>query len=214
MIGYPSTWDFLKLGDNNLIPNCPVGRSDIIAAEAIFGPRIHSLKGKTFCRGKLHVKSDSSPIPRDILLLYCDVALCVDIMYVNKIAFLINISRNIKFATIKLLANQQEDTIGKLITNVMQLYGSCGFLVNMTHADGEFKVRRTRLVDAGSGLNICSNAKHIPKIERYIRTVKERAQCMYNSVPFQCFPVLLIKEMVTIILKIMNTQMMRTRLPS
>jgi hypothetical protein len=30
MIGYPSTRDFLKLVDNNLIPNCLIGRSDII----------------------------------------------------------------------------------------------------------------------------------------------------------------------------------------
>jgi hypothetical protein len=80
----------------------------------------------------------------------------------------------------------------------MRLYGSCGFLVNMTHADGEFKVLRGRLYDAGSGLNVCLNAEHVvPKIERFIRTVKERSRCIYNSVPFQCFPILLIKEMVT-----------------
>ena len=97
-----------------------------------------------------------------------------DIMYVNKVAFLVTISRHIKFATIELLTNRQEATIGKCITNVMQLYGSRGFIVNMTHADGEFEVLRGRLADEGSALNVCSNDEHIPEAERFIRTVKER----------------------------------------
>jgi hypothetical protein len=95
MIEYPSTRDFIKLVNNNLIPNCPIGRADILAAEAIFGPNVNSLKGKIACHGKLHVKSDLSPIPREILSLYREVTLCVDIMYINKLPFLLTISRNI-----------------------------------------------------------------------------------------------------------------------
>jgi hypothetical protein len=44
---------------------------------------VHSLKGKTVCHGELHVKSNLSPIPREILSLYREVTLCVDIMYVT-----------------------------------------------------------------------------------------------------------------------------------
>jgi hypothetical protein len=65
------------------------------------------------------VLSDLTPIPKDILSLYCAVTLCIDIMYVNKLPFLVTISRNIKFATIELLRNRQEGTVGKCITNVM-----------------------------------------------------------------------------------------------
>ncbi len=39
IIGRPSTKTFLSIVDNNLLPNCPVTRGDIIAAERIFGPR-------------------------------------------------------------------------------------------------------------------------------------------------------------------------------
>jgi hypothetical protein len=187
MIGYTSTRDFLKLVDSSLIPVCPIGQSDILATEAIFGPKVNSLKGnKTLCHGELHVESDLSPIPHDILSLYCKVTLCVDIMYVNKIPFLLTISRNIKFATIKLLANWQEETIAKCLTNVMRLYGSRGFMVNMTHADGESEVLRGRLSDAGSGLNVCSNAEHVPKIEQFIRSDCQGARSLY--VQFSSFP--------------------------
>jgi hypothetical protein len=185
MIGYPSTRDFLKLVDRNMIPNCPIGRADIIAAEDILGPCVDALKGKTARRVEAHVRSDISPVPRDILSLYRAVTLCVDIMYVNKLPFLVTISRKIKFATIELLTNRQAETIGKSVTDVMRLYGSRGFLVNMTHADGEFEVLRGKLALSGSGLNVCSNDEHVPEIERFIRTVKDRARCMYNSVPFK-----------------------------
>jgi hypothetical protein len=87
IIGYPSTRDFMKIVDQHLIPNCPINRSDIVAAEDLFGPDVHSLKGKTVRRGEKHVTSDVSPIPRDILSLHREVTLCVDIMYVNKLPF-------------------------------------------------------------------------------------------------------------------------------
>jgi Reverse transcriptase (RNA-dependent DNA polymerase)/Zinc knuckle len=197
MVGYPSTRDFLRLIDGNLIPNCPVNRADVVAAEDIMGPSVDSLKGKTVRRGEEHVSSDILPVPRDILSLYRAVTLCVDIMYVNKLPFLVTISRHIKFATIELLSNRQEGTIGKSITGVMQLYGSRGFLVTMAHADGEFEGIRGQLASNGSGLNICSADEHVPEVERFIRTVKERARCMYHSVPFLRLPALMIKELVT-----------------
>jgi hypothetical protein len=43
----PSTKDFLRIVARNQLPNCPITRDDILAAEDIFGPDIGSLKGKT-----------------------------------------------------------------------------------------------------------------------------------------------------------------------
>jgi hypothetical protein len=47
MMGCPSTCDFLRYVDNNLLPNCPINRQDILAAEHIFVPDVGALKGKT-----------------------------------------------------------------------------------------------------------------------------------------------------------------------
>lgn len=47
MIGYPSMWDLLNIVEHCLLPNCPISKADILAAEDIFGPNVASLKGKT-----------------------------------------------------------------------------------------------------------------------------------------------------------------------
>ena len=69
--------------------------------------------------------------------------------------------------------------------------------MTMVHTDGEFEVIHVQLAAAGLGLNICAANEHVLEVECFIWTVKERACCIYNSVLFQKFQALLIKEMVT-----------------
>jgi len=47
IIGRPSTKDFIQYVENNMLPNCPINKSDILRAEEILGPNLGSLKGKT-----------------------------------------------------------------------------------------------------------------------------------------------------------------------
>jgi hypothetical protein len=56
-IGRPSTRSYIHIIDNNLLPNCPVTRHDVIAAEDIFRPNLGSLKGKTTRSGTLHMRT-------------------------------------------------------------------------------------------------------------------------------------------------------------
>ena len=52
-------------------------------------------------------------------------------------------------------------------------------------------------MDAKMNLSMALNNKHIPKIERHIRTVKDCMRCIYNSVPFKKMPSPMIVEMMT-----------------
>jgi len=47
IIGRPSTHDFIKYMECNMIPNCPVNKVDTLQAEDIFRTNIGSLQGKT-----------------------------------------------------------------------------------------------------------------------------------------------------------------------
>jgi hypothetical protein len=54
-IGHPSTKPFICIVTSNQLPNCPVTRADIIAAEHIFGPDVGSQDGEVLpTPGKAH----------------------------------------------------------------------------------------------------------------------------------------------------------------
>jgi hypothetical protein len=58
---------------------------------------------------------------------YRDVTLCADIMFVNKIPFLMTITRKIKFATAKALSSRPAKSILGGLKKVHQIYLQRGF---------------------------------------------------------------------------------------
>ena len=111
IIGRPTTQAFIYFIENNLLPNCPVNCRDVLRAEQIFGPDIGALKGKTVRRQPPRVQVDEVTLPPTIQQHYQDVTLACDIMYVNKIPFLMSISRHIRFGTAQHIKYQQGMTI-------------------------------------------------------------------------------------------------------
>ena len=196
-IGHKSTADLVHIVKENLLKNCPVTTADIMAAEDILGTNVQSLRGKQVRRGGQHVVIERQDVPRTIMERYKNVTLCIDIMFVNKIPFLVTISRGIKFGTVETLTDRKHPTIMSAIKHVVALYSKRGFRVSDAHTDNEFEPMRADLMDAKVNLNVASNNEHVPEIERHIRTVKDRVRCMYNSVPFKKMPSRMIVEMVT-----------------
>ncbi|MDG7001628.1 MAG: hypothetical protein JRN15_21225, partial [Nitrososphaerota archaeon] len=86
-IGRPSIREFIKIVNDNLLPDCPVTKADIMAAEDIFGPEIGTLKGKTTRRNPHAVRQVVEPLEPTIMKQYRHVTLGVDVMFVNGIAF-------------------------------------------------------------------------------------------------------------------------------
>jgi len=80
----PSTREYQHLTAHNLLPNNPVRREDIDAAEKIFGTNVGSLKGKTVTRAGPSTQGDVRSVPDDIMQQFRKANLLVDIMYVNK----------------------------------------------------------------------------------------------------------------------------------
>jgi hypothetical protein len=79
IIGCLSIQTFIHVIDDNLLPNCPITRKDILATEHIFGPDVGSLKGKTVCKGAAHVDICTVDIPASLISQYREVVLAADV---------------------------------------------------------------------------------------------------------------------------------------
>jgi len=102
------------------------------------------------------------------------VTLAIDIMAINKIPFMVSTSRNIHFRTAKIICDKTKWTLMKSIQQIMWAYHARGFHVTTILADRGFECIRNSLAEMGISLNTASRNKHVPEVERYIRTVKER----------------------------------------
>jgi len=82
----------------------------VLIAEDIFGPDNGAFKGKTFHKKTGHVDTSPDIIPEATISSHINVTIAIDIMLVNGIAFLVFISRHIKFAAAEMLKNQNVST--------------------------------------------------------------------------------------------------------
>jgi hypothetical protein len=194
-IGRPSTKEFIRIVNGNMLPDCPISRADILAAEHIFGPEVGSLKGKTTRRRPHAIGNEVTSIPPVIMERYRDVTISADLMYINGIAFLVTASRKIHFGTVEALNSRSTPTLSKAIGSVAAIYRRAGCRVTMALMDGEFEPLRDSLAELGIALNATSRDEHVGDIERYIRTLKERVRSTYNTLPFEIMPPRLVIEM-------------------
>ena len=168
--------------------NCLITKEDVWAADDISGLDLGSLKGKTVWHPNKHVQAGTSAVPRSILKLHQDVVLSLNIMLVNKLLFLLTSSHNIFFSTVESLPNCQVGTVAACLKKVIQLYHHCGFHITSITCDPEFEALRPSF----PMLNCCTAGKHVPEIERYIHTLKDRTQSAYNILPFKNLPWLIL----------------------
>ena len=83
-------------------------------AEDIFGPDLGSIKGKIVSRTPEQVKFNDYEIPSHILENYGSITIGVDIMFINRMKFLITLSRNIKFCNCEMIKKQNQALYYKL----------------------------------------------------------------------------------------------------
>jgi hypothetical protein len=194
IIMYPSNRQYEEIVDHNLIRNLDVTRDDIRAANDIFGPNLGSLYGKTVRRTPVRVQSEITGVPSDIIDKHRDVVLGIDILHINKVPFLVTTSRNLHFGTVEDLDDREIPTVSRALSCVIKLYERRGFNVTIINADREFAPLEVDFPTIA--FNLTSRDEHVPEIERYIRTVKDRVRCGYNLLPFTRIPRLMLARLV------------------
>ena len=104
--GFPSDGDFIKALECNSIEGVVFGRIDVKIANAIYGYIKDATTGR-FKHPRKGVKMDritedlAAPVPRTIMEYYSNLHLDIDVLFVNKIPFLLATSRGIFFLNIK-----------------------------------------------------------------------------------------------------------------
>jgi hypothetical protein len=119
----------------------------------------------------------------------------MDIMFVNKIPFLATTSRGLHFGTVENLTNRKVPTVCKALQKAQEQCSRRGFDVTAVHADPEFEPLQAAFGQLQ--FNFCAQNEHVPEIERFIRTVKDRARSGYNNLPFSRIPRLIIIRLVS-----------------
>ncbi len=112
-LAFPSAPDYKWILQSSQVKECPVTAEDAKIAEKIWGPNIAALKGKTTRTKPEHVMTVIVEIPVEIRTLHRLVMMSIDVFFVNKIPFLITLSRKICFTTVTHLSNRKIETIFK-----------------------------------------------------------------------------------------------------
>jgi hypothetical protein len=139
MIGNPSKGDFRGMVSSNMIKNCSITLSDIANAKEIFWPALASVQGKAVCRTPASVVGDYITVPCSLVEWNRIITMAAEMFFVEGTAFLITLSRNVKFITAEHTPVCTAKALVKHIEQVLQVYWRTGFIVKTILMDGEFE---------------------------------------------------------------------------
>ena len=84
-------------------------------------------------------------LPDRMLEEHGNVTLMVDIMYINKIPFIMTLSRAIQLGTIEMIKDERKSTIIKSLEQVINAYHGRGFKVRHILVDRQFECIRNHM---------------------------------------------------------------------
>ena len=142
----------------------------------------------------------------DFLKLHKEVFLTLDILYVNKIPFFLNLSRKICFTAVNHLANRTVPQIFAAFKEICQYYLHCKFRITTVHSDRECAPLQDLILSLPCGpiINLESSNEHVPGIKIKIRVLKKRCQETQHGLPFQRISKLLTIHSVFHTVKLIN----------
>jgi hypothetical protein len=186
MLGNPSEKDFKGMVSSNIIHDCPVTQSDVTNARKIFRPDLASVCGKTVRQTPAPVVGDYVAIPREIVEANTAVTLAADVFFVDGTAFLMMVSRKMKFITVEHDPVRMAKCLCKHLEKVLLVYGQAGFKERTILMDGEFERNKNLMTTVEC--NTTAAKEHMSEAKRTILTIKEWTHGLITTLPFRYIP--------------------------
>ncbi len=114
------------------------------------------------------------------------VTLAADMSFVDGTAFLLLVSRRIKFVTAEHVPVRMVKCLGKHLKQVLEVYGQAGFRVRTVLMDEEFE--KLKPIMPTIECNTTAAKEHVSKAEHTKRTLKERVRGLLAVQPFEHIP--------------------------
>ena len=104
---------------------------------------------------------------------YQGLVISIDLMFINRITFLVTIAKHIHYGTANPIENMRAETIFEAIRQLNNFYRRRGFEITMVLGDKQFECLQNDLAGIQITTNIAARDEHVPEIERFIRVIKE-----------------------------------------
>jgi hypothetical protein len=115
------------------------------------------------------------------------VTLAADVFFMDSRAFLLRVSRRIKFVTAEHAPTRMAPSLSRHLKHVIKVYGHTGFGVRtILLMDGESI--KIKLLMPTVECNTIEAKEHVSKAERTIRTLKEQMRSITMILPFEHIP--------------------------
>jgi hypothetical protein len=177
---------FSRSGTSQPFERLPVTNDDINTDHAIFGPNLASIRGKTVWRKPTRVVTDYVAISWALINIHSQVTVAVDVMFVNKVPFLVSVLCNINLLTIEHAPQRNATKLVSLIQWIIQIYARAGLTIQTLLMDTKFE--KVRNHNPMLNFNTTAADEHVGKIEHSIQVIKERACGIVCTLPYPCLP--------------------------
>ena len=123
-------------------------------------------------------ESDTIDLPKELQITGMKLEIAIDVVYINKEAFLHSVDRRIRCPNIVVLGTKakgrsyNKEILTKGIDIVLRFYNRSNVTITKIHADNEFKsTLETLTKDWTVAFNFAHPGEHVPDIERENRTL-------------------------------------------
>ena len=183
-LGNPATATVVRMINSGNIMNCPITAKDVFRSENIYGPSVANLKGKTTTHKATKVDLMNYQSEYEIH----EKQIChVDIMFIDKLKFLINVVTPINYTFVSKLVTRNTEEIRNKLWSQLNHLNKKGIEIQYIRSDPEKGLTslEDKLAERGIRLDTTGKDEHVVVAESKIRRIKERVRGYINTLPFK-----------------------------